>query len=90
MEKDLRRQSERLKPPTREEMQERYDPWGHRDATSLYKEVSDSAKTEYHSDMYVCGLEDNRPMEGDPLVADRQPVLGGHVRAELTEVSASS
>jgi hypothetical protein len=53
MEKDLRRQSELLKPPTREEMQERYDPWGHRDATSLFKEVSDSAETEYYSGMYV-------------------------------------
>jgi hypothetical protein len=57
MEKDLRRQSAQLKlnPPTREEMQERYDPWGHRDATSLFKEVSHSAETEYayHSDMYA-------------------------------------
>jgi hypothetical protein len=34
-------------------MQERYDPWGHQDATSLFKEVSDSAETEYHGDMYV-------------------------------------
>jgi hypothetical protein len=53
MEEDLRRQSAQLKlePPT--EMQERYDPWGHQDATSLFKEVSDSAETEYHSDMYV-------------------------------------
>ena len=53
MEEDLRRQSTQLKlePPT--EMQERYDPWGHQDATSLFKEVSDSAETEYHSDMYV-------------------------------------
>ena len=55
MEEDLRRQSTQLKlePPT--EMQEWYDPWGHQDATSLFKEVSDSAETEYayHSDMYV-------------------------------------
>ena len=53
MEKDLRRQSELLRPPTRKEMQERYDPWGHRDATSLFKDVSDSAETEYYSGMYV-------------------------------------
>jgi hypothetical protein len=48
MEEDLRRQSAQLKlePPT--EMQERYDPWGDQDATSLFKEVSDSAETEYH------------------------------------------
>jgi hypothetical protein len=24
-------------------------------------------------------------MEGDPLIANRQAVLGGHIRAELTE-----
>jgi hypothetical protein len=68
MEKDLRRQSESLRPPTREEMQERYDPcWGHREATSLFKEVGDSAETGYYSDMYVCDLEDGQPMEGDSL-----------------------
>jgi hypothetical protein len=42
-----------LKPPTHEAMQERYDPWGRQEATSLFKEVDDSAETAYHSDMYV-------------------------------------
>jgi hypothetical protein len=60
MEKDLRRQSESLRPPTREEMQERYDPWGHREATSLFKEVGDSAETEYYSDMYATSKMANR------------------------------
>jgi hypothetical protein len=32
MEGDLRLQSQSLKPPTREAMQERYDPWGRREA----------------------------------------------------------
>jgi hypothetical protein len=55
MEKDLRRQSAQLKPKPPTEMQERYGPWEHRDATSLFKEVSHSAETEYayHSDMYA-------------------------------------
>jgi hypothetical protein len=49
MEEDLRRQSDQLKPrpQTREEMQERYDPGGNRDATSMFKEVGESAETEY-------------------------------------------
>jgi hypothetical protein len=65
--------------------------WGHRDATSLFKEVSDSVETEYYSlQRHVCDLEDGRPMEGDSLVADRQKVLGGHVRPELTGVGAPS
>jgi hypothetical protein len=49
---DLRRQSDQLKPQTREEMQERYDLWA-RDATSMFKEVGDSAETDYDNDMYV-------------------------------------
>ena len=60
MEDDLRRQSESRKPPTRAAMHERYDPWGHREATSLFKEVGDSAETEYHSDMYVTSKMANR------------------------------
>jgi hypothetical protein len=41
-------------------MHERYDPWGHREATSLFKEVGDSAETENHSDMYVTSKMANR------------------------------
>ena len=66
MEEDLRRQSAQLKLEPLTDMQERYDPWGHQDATSLFKEVSDSAETEYHSDMYVT-YRDDRPVEGDVL-----------------------
>ena len=59
MERALRRRS--LKPPTHEAMQEeRYDPWGRREATSLFKEVGDSAETAYHSDMYVTSEMANR------------------------------
>ena len=55
MEDDLRRQSDQrwLLQQTREEMQERYDLWGNRDETSMFKEVGDSAETEYDHDMYV-------------------------------------
>jgi hypothetical protein len=53
MVEDLRRQGAQLKPQTCEEMQERDDPWGNRDATSMFKEVGDSAETKYDNDMYV-------------------------------------
>jgi hypothetical protein len=51
MVEDLRRQGAQLKPQTREKMQERDDPWGNRDATSMFKEVGDSAETEYDNDI---------------------------------------
>jgi hypothetical protein len=60
MELALRRQSRSLKPPTREAMQERYGPWGRREATSLVREVGDSAETAYYSDMYVTSKMANR------------------------------
>jgi hypothetical protein len=60
MEEDLRSQIESRKPPTRAAMHERHDPWGHREATSLFKEVGDSAETEYHGDMYVTPKMANR------------------------------
>ena len=34
-------------------MQERYDPGGYRDVTSMFNEVGESAETEYDNDMYV-------------------------------------
>ena len=60
MERALRRQSQSLKPPTREATQESYDPWGRREATSLFREVGDSAETAYYSDMYVTSKMANR------------------------------
>jgi hypothetical protein len=45
MVEDLRRQGAQLKPQTCEDMQERDDPWGKRDATSIFKEVGNSAET---------------------------------------------
>jgi hypothetical protein len=53
MKDDLRLQSESRKTPTHAAMHERCDPWGDRDPASLFKEVGDSAETEYHGDMYV-------------------------------------
>ena len=53
-------------------MQERYDPWGHRDATSLFKEVGDSAETEYHNDMYVTSKMANRWKEIQWLQIDKR------------------
>jgi hypothetical protein len=72
MEEDLRRHRAQLKPKPPTEMQERYDPWGHRDATSLFKEVSDSAETRYHSDMYVTSEMTDRWKEIYWLQIDRR------------------
>ena len=60
MVEDLRRQGAQLKPQTCEEMQERDDPWGNRDATSMFKEVGNSAETKYDNDMYVASQMANR------------------------------
>jgi hypothetical protein len=47
--------------PTSEALRERYDPWGCREAASLFREVGDcSAETAYHSDMYVTSKMANR------------------------------
>jgi hypothetical protein len=53
-------------------MQERYDPWGHREATSLFKEVGDSAETEYYSDMYVTSKMASRWKEIHWLQIDKR------------------
>ena len=72
MEDDLRRQSESRKPPTHAAMHEICDPWGHREPTSLLKEVGDSAETEYHSDMYVTPKMANRWKEIHWLQIDKR------------------
>jgi hypothetical protein len=87
MERALRRRS--LKPPTHEAMQEeRYDPWGRREATSLFKEVGDSAETVYHSDMYVTSEMANRWKEISIGCKSTSGAGRPHIRAELTGVSA--
>jgi hypothetical protein len=48
------------RPQTREEMQEMYGPWGNRDATSMFKEVGDSAETGHDNDMCVTSKMANR------------------------------
>jgi hypothetical protein len=53
-------------------MQERYDPWGNRDATSMFKEVGDSAETGYDNDMYVTSKMANRWKEIQWLQIDRR------------------
>jgi hypothetical protein len=74
MEGDLRRQSDQLKlrPQTREDMQERYDPGGYRDATSMFKEVGESAETEYDNDMYVASKMADRWKEIQWLQIDKR------------------
>jgi hypothetical protein len=69
---DLRRQSAQLKPPSREEMQERYDPWGNRDATSMLKEIGDAAETEYDKDMYMASKMADRWKEIHWLQIDKR------------------
>jgi hypothetical protein len=41
-------------------MQERYDPWGRREAASLFREAGDSAEAAYHSDLYATSKMANR------------------------------
>jgi hypothetical protein len=53
-------QSQSITPPSPESLWERRDPWGRREAASLVREMSDSAETAYHNDMYVTSKMANR------------------------------
>ena len=63
MAQGLQRQSKSFTPPSAESLWERRDPWGRRGAASLVKEMSDSADTAYHNDMYVTSKMANRGKE---------------------------
>jgi hypothetical protein len=70
MEDDLHRQSHLQQ--TREEMQERYDPWGNLDEASMFKEAGDSAETKYGNDMYVASKMADRWKEIHYLQIDKR------------------
>jgi hypothetical protein len=53
-------------------MQERCDIWGNRDATSMFKEVGDSAETGYDNDMYVASKMASRWKEIHWLKIDKR------------------
>ena len=70
MEEDLRCQIHLQQ--TREEMQERYDPWGNLDEASMFKEAGDSAETKYDYDMYVATKMADRWKEIHYLQIDKR------------------
>jgi hypothetical protein len=60
MAQGLQRQSKSFTPPSPESIWERCDPWGRQEAASQIKEMSESAETAYHHDMYVTSKMANR------------------------------